>query len=109
MDRILPALAEAEPGVYLVRPDDGTLRQVHRHQGGEYALTDIVEFFELGTVIEDLAVDIVEFDREELRALKSMVDAYRASYPPEFIAMCHDVHQEAIGVDGDIVRFYGNF
>ena len=109
MDRILPALAEAEPGVYLVRSDDGRLRQVHRHQGSEYALVDIVEFFELGTVIEDLAVDIVEFDRKELRELKAMVDAYRADYPPDFIAMCRDIHEEAIGVDGDVVRFYGNF
>ncbi len=108
MDRILPELAEAEPGVYLVT-SDGALRQVHLHQGGEYLLTDITEFFELGTVIEELAVDIVEFDRKELRELKSMVDAYRADYPPDFIAMCLDIHEEAIGVDGDTVRFYGNF
>jgi hypothetical protein len=108
MDRILPALADAEPGVYLVQPD-GTLRQVHAHQGGDYALTDILEFFELGTVVDELAVDIVEFDRKELRELKAMVDAYRGDYPPDFIQMCRDVHEEAIGVAGDMVRFYGNF
>jgi hypothetical protein len=108
MERILPELAEAEPGVYLVEPD-GALRQVHLHQGGEYALTDIVEFFELGTVIEELAVDIVELDRKELRELKAMVDAYRADYPPDFIQMCLDVHRDAIAVAGDTVRFYGNF
>ena len=105
---VLPQLAEADPGVYLVEPD-GTLRLVHAHQGGEYALTDIIEFFELGTAIDELAVDIVEFDRKELRELKAMVDAYRADYPPEFIAMCLDVHRDAIAVDGDTVRFYGNF
>ena len=108
MDRILPELAEAEPGVYLV-DGDGALRLVHRHQGGEYMLTEIVEFFELGTVIEELAIDILEFNREELRGLKAMIDAYRADYPPEFIAMCLDIHEEAIGVSGDLVRFYGNF
>ena len=105
---VLPQLAEADPGVYLVLPN-GALRLVHLHQGGEYALTDIIEFFELGTAIDELAVDIVEFDRKDLRELKSMVDAYRADYPPDFIQMCFDIHEEAIGVDGDTVRFYGNF
>ena len=106
---ILPLLAEAEPGVYLVEPD-GSLRQVHRHQGGEYALTDIVEFFELGTVIDELAVDVVELDRKELRELKAMVDAYRADYPIDFITMCLDVHRGSLAVPGDeAVVFYGNF
>jgi hypothetical protein len=105
---VLPQLAEADPGVYLVEPD-GRLRLVHLHQGSEYALTDIIEFFELGTAIEELAVDIVEFDRKELRELKAMVDGYRADYPPEFIQMCLDVHRDAIAVEGDTVRFYSNF
>ncbi|HUA53610.1 MAG TPA: hypothetical protein VMB81_15675 [Candidatus Sulfotelmatobacter sp.] len=105
---ILPQLAEAEPGVYLAETD-GRLRLVHLHRGEEYALTDIIEFFELGTVIEELAVDIVEFDRKELRELKAMVDAYRADYPPEFIEMCLDVHRDAIAIEGDTVRFYSNF
>jgi hypothetical protein len=108
MDRILPLLADADPGVYLVDAE-GALRQVHAHQGGEYALIDIVEFFELGTTIEELAVDIVEFDRVELRALKAMADSCRDDYPAEFITMCYDVYEEAIGVSGDLVRFYGNF
>ncbi len=108
MDRILPLLADAEPGVYMIDEND-MLRLVHDHAGGEYALTDVIEFFELGTAIDELAVDIVEFDRKDLRELKSMVDAYRADYPPDFIQMCFDIHEEAIGVDGDIVRFYGNF
>ncbi len=106
---VLPQLAEADPGVYLVEAD-GKLRQVHVHRGSEYALVDIVEFFELGTVIDELAVDIVEFDRKELRELKALADAYRDDYPADFISMCLDVHRGSIAVEGDEpVRFYGNF
>ena len=108
MDRILPELAEAEPGVYLVT-SDGALRQVHLHQGGEYMLTDIIEFFELGTAIEELAVDILEFNRKELRELKAMADAYSFDYPQEYIEMCLEMHRGALTLDGDLVRFYGNF
>ncbi len=108
MNHLLPALAEADPGVYAVAPD-GTLRQIHLHQGGEYALTDIIEFFELGTAIEELAVDILEFNRQELRTLKTMADAYSFDYPQEYIEMCLEIHRGAEGLDGDLVRFYGNF
>jgi hypothetical protein len=108
MDRILPLLADAAPGVYVIDEND-MLRLVHDHQGGEYALTDVIEFFELGTVIEELAVDIVEFDRSELRDLKSMADSYRLSYPEEFITMCLEIHEGAIPLMGETVRFYANF
>jgi len=108
MDRILPLLADADPGVYVVEPDQ-TLRPIHLHRGSEYALTDIVEFFELGNPVEELAVDIVEFDREELRTLKAMADACRDDYPEDFIAMCFDLCAGAIDQPGDLVRFYGNF
>jgi len=92
-----------------VTEPDGRLRQVHLHQGGEYALTDIIEFFELGTAIEELAVDIVEFDRKELRELKAMTESCRDDYPEEFIAMCFALYRGALDVPGDIVRFYANF
>jgi hypothetical protein len=108
MDRILPLLADAEPGVYVVDEND-MLRLVHDHQGGEYALTDVIEFFELGTAVDELALDIVEFDRFELRELKSMANAYQNSYPEEFIAMCLEIHEAAIAVPGDTVRFFANF
>jgi hypothetical protein len=108
MDRILPLLADAEPGVYVIDEND-MLRLVHDHAGGEYALTDVIEFFELGTAIDELAIDIVEFDRYELRELKSMADAYRLSYPEEFIAMCLEMHEGAIALPGETVRFYANF
>jgi hypothetical protein len=108
MDRILPLLADAEPGVYMIDEND-MLRLVHDHLGGEYALTDVIEFFELGTAVDELAVDIVEFDRFELRELKSMANAYKLSYPEEFIAMCLEIHEAAIAVSGDSVRFYANF
>lgn len=108
MDRILPLLADSEPGVYMIDEND-MLRLVHDHQGGEYVLTDVIEFFELGTAVDEVAVDIVEFDRFELRELKSMADAYRLSYPDEFIAMCLEIHEAAIAVPGETVRFYANF
>ena len=85
---------------------EGALRQVHLHTGGEYALTDIIEFFELGTAIEELAIDVVEFDRKELRELKAMVEACRDDYPAEFIALCLDVHRAALDQPGDSVRFF---
>jgi hypothetical protein len=108
MERILPLLVDAEPGVYVSEPD-GNLRQLHLHLGGEYTLTDIIEFFELGTAIEELAVDIVELDRKELRELKAMTEACRDDYPEEFIAMCFALYRGAIDIPGDTVRFYGNF
>jgi hypothetical protein len=108
MDRILPLLADSGPGVYMIDEND-MLRLVHEHADGEYALTDVIEFFELGTAIDELAIDIVEFDRFELRELTSMADAYRLSYPDEFIAMCLEIHEAAIAVSGDTVRFYANF
>lgn len=108
MDRILPQLADGDPGVYVVDPDGG-LRQVHLYQGGDYALTDIIEFFELGSLIEDLAIDIVEFDRKELDDLKAIAEAYRLDYAPEFIAMCLEMQSGAPAVPDDVVRFYGNF
>src|SRR5207237_1074820 len=84
--------------VYVIDEND-MLRLVHDHAGGEYALTDVIEFFELGTAIEELAVDIVEFDRFELRELKSMANAYQKSYPDEFIAMCLEIHEAALAED----------
>jgi hypothetical protein len=108
MNQLLPALAEADPGVYVVERD-GTLRQVHLHQGGDYSLTDIIEFFELGTAIDELAVDILEFNRKELRELKAMADAYSFDYPQEYIEMCLEMHRGALTLEGDLVRFYGNF
>jgi hypothetical protein len=108
MDHLLPQLAEAEPGVYVADPD-GVLRAVHLHHGGEYALTDIIQFFELGTAIEELAVDIIELDRKELRELKAMAESCRDAYPEEFIAMCVALYRGAIDQPGDTVRFYGNF
>src|SRR5271155_575307 len=108
MDRILPLLVDAEPGVYVPEPDGG-LRQLHLHHGGDYALTDIIEFFELGTAIEELAVDIVELDRKELRELKAMTEACRDDYPAEFIAMCFALYRDAIDIPGDTVRFFSNF
>ncbi len=108
MDRILPQLADAEPGVYVVDPD-GALRVVHLHHDGEYALTDVIEYFELGAAIDELAVDIIELDRKELRELKAMAEACREDYPEEFIAMCVALYRSAVDQPGDAVRFYGNF
>jgi hypothetical protein len=80
--------SEREPGVYSA---DGEL--VHRHQGGEYRLADIVACFELGRVEKAAGQTRLTLDAREIRQLKTLADAYSFDYEEGFIEMCLDIHR----------------
>lgn len=101
-------LEDEEPGVYRFNPD-GTLDLIHAHDGGDYALTDILEFFELGELIDGGDMPGLELDRKELSQLARMAQEYRSDHPAEFIKMCADVVRAARDLDGGAVRYFSNF
>lgn len=77
--------SEREPGVYSAH---GEL--VHRYQGGEYRLADVVTYFELGCVETQTSLVL---DAREVRQLKMQADAYSFDYEEGFIDMCLDIHR----------------
>lgn len=80
--------SEHEPGVYSV---DGDL--VHRHQGGEYRLADIVACFELGRLEKEMGQTRLTLDARDIHQLKTLADAYSFDYEEGFIEMCLDIHR----------------
>ena len=80
--------SELEPGVYSARGD-----LVHRHQGGEYRLADVVSYFELGRVEIAAGQTRLALDAREVRQLKVQADAYSFDYEEGFIEMCLDIHR----------------
>jgi len=99
-----------EPGVYY-RDADGKTTLVHAYDGGDYALADIVEFFQLGTLFPsgESNVDIVELASGELHKLKVMADAYSFDYESGYIDMCLDMHRFGLGKSAERYRFTANF
>ncbi len=101
-------LSAAAPGVYAVT-EDGQIRFVAPYEGGDYRLSDIFEFFELGELLEEDGAPGIELDRKELRQLKAMADAYSFDHPEEFIELCLEIHRASLLLPGDTVSFYSNF
>jgi hypothetical protein len=86
----------AEPGVRCVEPDLGDI-SVHRYQGGDYALEDIPELFQLGRVLsepDDPAVRLA-LSADEIRELKMMADAYSFDFEVGLIDLCVDLYRFA--------------
>lgn len=86
-----------EPGVRCVEPDLGDT-PVHRYQGGDYALEDIPELFQLGRVVsepDDPAVRLA-LSADEIRELKVMADAYSFDFEVGLIDLCVDLYRFAI-------------
>lgn len=104
----MPVDIEEEPGVYAVKAAGGVL--VHRYQGGDYRLEDVIANFELGRIDQDN--DALVLDAHEVRQLKSMADAYSFDHEEGFIEMCLDIHRytaESAGVQYETFRFRANF
>lgn len=96
------------PGVYLVGPD-GRPQRVHAYDGGDFHLADIVEFFELGELLEEDGAPGIELDDKEIRQLVQAVREFGSDHPEEFIACCMAIVQAA-GASGDAPYcFYENF
>lgn len=101
-------LEDEEPGVYRFNPD-GDLELIHVYDGGEYSMTDILEYFELGELIEGDDSPGLELDRKELVQLARMAQETRLDHPHEFIKMCADMIRAAKDLPGGAVRFFANF
>lgn len=90
---------------------DGNVTLVHRYQGGDYGLEEIVEHFQLGEIEEGAQEDetVIVLSAKELRELKVMADTYSFDYEEGFIEMCLELHRFASFLKGDAFRFTANF
>ncbi len=90
---------------------DGPTVLVHSYQGGEYRLTEIIDFFQLGRLQPAAGQDhpALVLNRRELRTLKTMADAFSFDYEEPFIEMCHEMHRFALGLPGEELTFVANF
>ena len=95
-------------GVY-VTDGQGGFTLVHACLGGDYEMQDILEYFELGELVEAGEGCGLELDRKELKQLKEMAAEYEDDHPEEFITMCRDMLRAAVDLGGSPVRFYSNF
>ena len=98
------------PGVY-TKDTDGNMKLVHAYQGGDYALEDITEYFQLGRLEPPLQGDetILCLDAAELRRLKTMADAYSFDYEEGFIEMCLEIQRFASNLPEPTFQFVANF
>ncbi len=100
---------DSAAGVYAIDPD-GVEHLVHLYQGGPYNLADVKSLFDVGRVEETSEPgQILSVPRRELRALKTMADAYSFDYEEGFIEMCQQMVRFADGQPGDTLRFVANF
>lgn len=99
-----------ELGVFAKDRDGGDSR-VHLYQGGEYALMDVVELLEVGSVAEAGAdgESAIELDRKELRFLQARAHSMSFDFPEPFIEMCQEICRFAAAVPGERIRFTANF
>lgn len=103
-------LTDLDPGVYLVTPS-GAFELAFPYDEGDFHLSDIFDYFELGEVLEEDGAPGIELDAREVKQLQRMARDYAADHPPEFIAMCRAMVQAVADTapDEDVVCFYENF
>ena len=98
------------PGVYS-EDGDGRLKLVHRYQGGDYEMEEIVEFFDLGTVesADEGGESIIVLTGKELNDLRILASAHSFDYEEAFIEMCMEMQRFAASIPSDRYRFIANF
>jgi hypothetical protein len=98
------------PGVYS-NDADGRLKLVHRYQGGDYELEEIVDFFKLGAVesTDDDPESIVVLTSKELNELRMLASAHSFDYEEGFIEMCMEMQRFAASTPIERYRFIANF
>ena len=98
------------PGVYS-NDADGRPKLVHRYQGGDYELQEIVEFFNLGTVetADDDGDSVVVLTSKELNELRILASAHSFDYEEGFIEMCMEMQRFAVSAPAERYRFVANF
>lgn len=98
------------PGVYS-NVADGRLKLVHRYQGGDYELEQIVDYFNLGAVesTDDDPHSVVVLTNKELNELRTLAIAHSFDYEEGFIEMCMEMQRFAASTPIDSYRFIANF
>lgn len=98
------------PGVYS-EDGDGRLTLVHRYQGGDYELQEIVDFFRLGTVecTGDDGESVIALTNKELNDLRILASAHSFDYEEAFIEMCMEMQRFAVSTPAERYRFIANF
>lgn len=105
-----PRRARFGPGVYW-SPAAGEALLIHAYQGGPYRLVDVFGLWRLGRIEGGAAAgeSVLWLDREELRRLKTLADAFSFDFEQGFIEMCHAMARFAAGRPDEIFRFVANF
>lgn len=94
------------PGVYVLDAD-GSYGLVHAfEEGDEYGLLDIVEFLELGEIIEDGETTGLELDGRELERVAGLAHAAAGEHPPGFLALCDALATVGATAPGEPFHFY---
>lgn len=98
------------PGVYS-EDGDGRLTLVHRYQGGDYELQEIVDFFKLGAVesTSDDGESVIALTNKELNDLRILASAHSFDYEEAFIEMCMEMQRFAVSTPAERYRFIANF
>ena len=94
------------PGVYGIDPE-GNSQPIHLYQEGDYALEDIVEYFQIGRLEPDArsGATVLVLTGREMRELKVMADAYSFDYEAGFIEMCLELYRFSTAHPADTFRF----
>jgi hypothetical protein len=97
-------------GVYSADAN-GKAKIVHRYQGGDYGLEEVVAYFELGQIepAEHDGETVLVLTAKEARKLKVMADAHSFDYDEGFIEMCLEIQRFTANLPADTFRFTANF
>lgn len=99
----------------LYQPDaEGSLRLIHIYSGQFYSLSDIVEFLDLGELVEsplheDCDEPGLELDSVEISKLASLDLESLIEHPSGFVQMCRDIAQKNRQSSPNPVILYANF
>ena len=100
-------------GIY--QPDSkGTLCLIHIYSGQFYSLSDIVEFLDLGELVEsplheDCDEPGLELDSTEIAKLASLDLESLIEHPSGFVQMCRDIAAHNSQASPNPVIVYANF
>jgi hypothetical protein len=93
------------PGVYATAPS-GSETLVHAYLNEAYALSDIVEVLQYGSLQENPEGEtVLTVTRKDIRDIKNTVDASSFDYDDGFVEMCLDMAAFALETPGDILVF----
>jgi hypothetical protein len=96
----------AVAGVY-ARAASGDETLVHAYLNEAYALSDIVEVLQYGTMQDSAEGEtVLTVTRKDIRDIRNTVDASSFDYDDGFVEMCLDMATFAIEAPGDAIIFY---